>query len=289
MSDNDELNLDSLFEDDAQEGDVPGVEHFSFDEDEPVIEDDVKVDDKFRIEEDPGARKPGRSSKDFEMDMDVLLITAQSSMIIEGIKYLTKKDFSAKALPIFTEAINGIDLYIKILERNPENYYKLAEILHTDIDCREVEKTAFNLYRIQYNDLPSTDDQKLRAYEVLKERLNTGHKKAFISQSMVDMKKYYLMSGEPDQDKLKESISAESQEFKVIISRLRNNITAAIQLLQGGDAEIAKGIKGKDVNIFVVKGSKLLYYYYYMEGNTEARDYYKRLHNNSKKYFIIQE
>ncbi len=289
MSDNDKLNLDSLFEEEPPESESPGGDAFSFDEDEPAIEDEGRLNDEFRLDEDKPEHSKARSSKDFEMDMDALLITAQSSMIIEGIKYLTKKDFSAKALPIFTEAINGIDLYIKILERNPDNYYKLAEILHTDIDCKEVEKTAFNLYRIQYSDLPVTEDQKLRAYEVLKDRLKVGHKKSYISQSIVDLKKYYLMSGEPDQDKMKEAISTSDQEFKVIISRLRTNINTAIELLQEGDAEIAKGIKGKDVNIFVVKGSKLLYYYYYMAGNAEARDYYKRLHNNSKKYFIIQD
>jgi len=88
-----------------------------------------------------------RSSKDFNPDMDMLLLTAQSPMIIEGMKSYTKGDFSSSTLSVYTEALKGVSLYIKILDRNPKNYYKLKALIDSDTDCKEVEDIAFNLYK----------------------------------------------------------------------------------------------------------------------------------------------
>jgi hypothetical protein len=237
---------------------------------------------------DPGDHKK-RSSEDFAPDMDALLLTAQSPMIIEGMKYLTLKDFSSKRHHIFLEAIKGVDLYIKIIERSPSNYRKLSKILSTDIDCMEVEKIAFNLYKNKFSEPPSSDDKKLKAYEMFRERLKNAYNKTLISSSMVGMKKYFLLSGGLDQDKMNQLVKANNPEFKSEIAKLNHNINLAMEILKQTDCEIAKGMKGKDINIFIIKGSQLLYYFYNITGNRETAKYYQRLNENYKKYFIIRE
>src|SRR6056297_822062 len=121
------------------------IDEFTFDEtnepkDVPEAIPEAIPDDKI---EDGGKK---RSFKDFQPDMDALLITAQSPMIIEGMKKYTDKDFSAPTLAVYQESLKGVQLYITIIDRNPQNYHKLKAVINSDIDCQEVEKTAFNLY-----------------------------------------------------------------------------------------------------------------------------------------------
>jgi hypothetical protein len=248
-------------------------------------EADIKTS-KAREEIPPEKR---RSSQDFEPDMDALLITAQSPMILEGMKRLSDKDFSSKTHQVYSESVKGIDLYIKILNRNPNNYKKLAQIIHQDIDCKEVEKMAFNLYTMTYNDEPSTDDQKVVAFEILREGLNTGLKKVYISKSMGYIKKFFLQSGSLDEYQITQLYQKNDSQLKRDISNLNQLLKYAIKLIKAGKGEIAKGVKGKDLNIYIVKASEILFYYCNISGKLHEAKYFKRIMETHKSYFVIRE
>jgi outer membrane murein-binding lipoprotein Lpp len=299
MPKNSDNDFGSLFDDMDSElgsdfGDSPGEisspaeeEEFPFDEaEQPASE---PHDEEPHVEEpvyDPSKR---RTSHDFEPDMDALLITAQSSLIIEGMKCLTQKEFSAKTLQIYTEAIRGVDLYIKILERHPQNYHKLEKIIETDIDCKEVEKIAFHLYEKKINEPPQADSHKLRAFELLRKSLKMGYNKAQVSTSMQAIRGYFLLSGGLDQEKVSKQAMNGSRTLKADIARIRQNLDMALELVSAGDHEIAKGFKGRDVNIFIIKSSQLLAYYYLTIGDSKTEKFYRRMHENYKKYFVVRE
>jgi len=133
---------------------------------------EMEHEEEVEIEEKPPVRR--RTSQDFEKDMDTLLITAQSSMIIEGLRLLTSKDFTSKNLPVYLESIKGVDLFITLLGRDPMNYKKLTKIFNTDIDCQRIEKVTVNLYNNMYNEPPGSDVQWIRAFELLKDTIVTA-------------------------------------------------------------------------------------------------------------------
>jgi hypothetical protein len=237
---------------------------------------------------DPVPVERRRSADDFQPDMDTLLITAQSSMIIEGIKKLSDVDFSSSSLTTYAEAVKGVELYIKIIQRNPDSYRKLSAIISSDMDCSEVERVAFGIYKIKHHDPPETNMEKLQAYQYLKEKLKNGYKKAMISRSMTSIKQYFLLSGGIDQDKLAALISNNDPAFKTDIARLNQNIQIAVDLLEKGDSEITKGLRGRDTNVYTIKVSQLLYFYYHSTGDAKTAEYYKRLYQNYKRYNIIK-
>lgn len=230
-----------------------------------------------------------RSSKDFNPDMDMLLLTAQSAMIIEGMKSYTRGDFSSNTLPVYSEALKGVSLYIKILDRNPNNYNKLKGLIDSDIDCKEVEDIAFNLYRKIHNTEPDSDQEKLSAFEKFESLFRDAVHKASISTSMKLLKKYMLMSGSIDEIKIKERYNNGSTELTADLKNFEQHIKIAHDLLQRGKGEIAKGMKGRDLNIFIIKASYLMYFYYNMNGNDHLAEHFGRIHNNYKKYFIIRD
>jgi len=292
----DNLDFGSLFDEEPgsskehEETTVPDNELFTFDDDfvssdDPVIADETP-DTQKHIEP---IEKKRRSSLDFEPDMDALLLTAQSSMIIEGTKYMGQKLYSQKALPVYTESIKGIDLYIKILERNPHNYHKLSKMIMQDIDCREVERLAFNIYKAKYNDAPETDDQKLRAYELFRDRLKIAYFKSLISQTMAGIKKYFLLSGGVDTEKIDGLIKNEDITLKSDVAKISQHTNLALEMIKHGNAEISSGMKGREMNIFIIRSSELLQYYYTQTGRTQTADYYKRLYTTYSKYFVIRD
>jgi hypothetical protein len=292
--DSDDLDFGSLFDDTSkQNGDditseLPGDDLFSFDgaDESPLTEEVPQADAPEQTEQEPQKKK--RTSRDFEPNMDALLLTAQSSMIIEGMKYMSQKTYNAKALPVYMEAIRGLDLFIKILERNPNNYYKLTEIINMDIDCSEVEKISFNVYRNRFNDYPSSDSQKLKAYEIFRDRLRNAYYKCLISQTMVGMKKYFLMTGSVDTQKIHDGIMGNDATLKSDITKIAQYTNIALEMIKNSNTEIASGMKGRDINIFVIRATEILSYYYSQTGQLQTADYYQRLHENYKKYFVIR-
>ncbi|TFH40802.1 MAG: hypothetical protein E4G96_06825 [Chrysiogenales bacterium] len=235
----------------------------------------------------PSHRK--RTSEDFEPDMDALLITAQSPLIIEGMKCLTMHDFTANTLQIFAESLKGVEIFTKILERNPNNYFKLSAVINTDPDCKEIETVAFQLFKARHHEEAETDGQILKAYEILKNRLKIGYNKALVSSSMISIKKYYLLSGGLDREKISRMVIDRNKELKADIIRYIQHLNVAVQLMKIGDFEITKGLKGREINNFLIRASQLLSYYYLAAGDGNAEEYYRRMHDNYRKYFIIRE
>ncbi|MCX8122718.1 MAG: hypothetical protein N3F66_00965 [Spirochaetes bacterium] len=230
-----------------------------------------------------------RSSRDFQPDMDALLITAQSSMIIEGMKKYSERDFSAANLPIYLEALNGVNLYIKILDRNPKNYHKLKAVINADPDCQEVEKIAFNLYKKMFGTEPETDQEKLVAFEKFSALFKDAVNRATIATSMKEIKKYFLLSGGLDEIKVTQLVAQNDEELRKDISNLQRYIAMGLAYIEKGNIEIIKGLKGRDLNNFVVRGSQLLAYYFKLIHNERLADYYARINSIYSKYFVIKE
>ena len=69
-----------------------------------------------------------------------------------------------------------------------------------------------------------------------------------------------------------------------IVPQIQN----AISMLKAGKGEMSPGMKGKDMNIFIIKASQLLYVYYRETGQVKLADYYLRIYDNYKKYFVIR-
>lgn len=296
-NDHDDFQLDSIFEDDAELDEAfkeEGEHRTVNDELNEELKGEFTIDEldedftEAPIEETPATQKK-RSFLDFEPDMDAILLTAQSSMIIEGIKSYSKKQFSAKTMNIYVEALKGAELYIKILNRNPDNYHKLKVLIDQDIDCQEVEKTAFNIYLKVHGVPPENDKEKLEAFEMLHKLFTEAINKASISKTMITIKQYYLLSGGLDEAKVQSLIENDNIEFKATINNLNHQVNIATNMLKKGKAEIAQGLKGQDLNIFVIKSSQLLSFYYKIIGNEQLAEYYMRINDIYKKYFIIRE
>ena len=229
-----------------------------------------------------------RTLSDFEPDMDALLMTAQSSMIIEGMEQYDNKNFASETLQVYLEALKGVDLYIKILNRNPNNYRKLKNLIDADPDCQQVETIAFNLYKKKFDTTPDTDRERLEAFEMFKMIFKQSANKASISKSMKLLRKYYLLSGGLDTEKIHESVNNDSLEIKKDVNYFHQHMNLAINIIKKDDGELTRGLRGRDLNVFITKVSELLAYYYKIHENTKVSDYYLRIHNIYKKYFIMK-
>jgi len=264
---------------------------FLFDEapeinDQQVAEEQSQPDIQEDLYEDSSLQK--RTSADFEPDMQLILITAQSSMIIEGMKLISQHDFKSKNTAIFSEAIRGVELYMKILERNPDNYRKVMSMLASDQDCMDVQKITFNLYKNVYGELPDSDSQKLKGFELIRDRLQNGYYKSLIASSLINIKKYYLLSGTLDTVKIDKELKINPDVIKKEMLCYSRHINIARELIKSGNFEINKGMKGRELNVFIIKSSQLLDYYYTKTGNSEKAAFYLRLNENFKKYFVIR-
>ena len=297
---NDDGSIDNLFDD----TDIPNpvgappiptadrqTDTSIFDE----IESDTSLNDSEENEvsdffpgNDPVAEDRKRSSKDFELDMDAILITAQSSMIMEGIQCYSDKDFSPTSLPIYIEALKGIDLYIKIIDRNPNNYNKLKKLIDSDFDCQRVENTVFNLFKKVFHRLPEDNSEKILAFEKFRQLFENAMNKATISASSKMIKKYHLISGGLDEKKIINLINSRNKEVMSDMNALMGHIKTAIDMVNKGNFEIVKGLRGKDLNAYIINGTMLLYFYYTKTGNTQVAAHYRRIHENFKKYFITK-
>jgi len=302
MADND---FDNLFDDNDAGSQKNNDDLFAFDDNEnlfkkeelsnsKVIEEEIVELESNVIEKEPEIAetiKPQkkRSSQDFICDMDALLLTAQSPMIIEGMKYLTMKKFSADKKSTFAEAVKGIELFITILKRNPNNYYKLSELISEDIDCREVERSAMSLYFSKFSTSPETDIQKLNAFELFRDRLRNGYYKCLINDSRKRIKIYFLYSGGLNKEKIIALINENNSQFHNEIGHLVTIADIAFKLTKTGNSELTQGMKGRDMNSYIVRSCELLSFYHFQTGHKKNENYYKRLHENYSRYFVIRE
>lgn len=294
MSGSDKFDFDSLMDEELPDS---GDDFFLFDSEPDVKNDKIDSSDTDNFDEEllpdedisePDCSAQKRTSADFSPDMDALLLTAQSSMIIEAMKYISQHDFKSKNITVFTEAIKGIDLYMKILERNPENFKKLTSILSSDQDCMDVQNITFNLFRNITGELPQSDTHKLKAFELIKEKLKNAYNKSLITSSIVSIKKFYLLSGSIDMVKIDEALRNDPDSLKVQINTFMKHINIGRQMIKSGNAEIVKGMKGKELNVFIVKAAQLLVYYFGRTGNAEHQLFYSKLHENFKNYFVVR-
>ena len=291
MSGSDKFDFDSIMDDDLPDS---GDDFFQFDSEPNDKKETINTDnyndeltpDEEILETDCSSQK--RTSADFSPDMDALLLTAQSSMIIEAMKQISLHDFKSKNMSVFTEAIKGIDLYMKILERNPENFKKLTAILSSDQDCMDVQNITFNLYRNVTGELPQSDAQKLKAFELINERLKNAYNKSLITSSIVSIKKFYLLSGTLDMMKVDDALKNDPEGLRNQIATFIRHINIGRQMIKSGNAEIVKGMKGKELNVFIVKAAQLLVYYFGRTGDSEHQLFYSKLHDNFKKYFVVR-
>ncbi|MCL2154728.1 MAG: hypothetical protein FWH53_03585 [Leptospirales bacterium] len=281
----DQEKFDFNFNDDFSASD----DDFSFfDEDNSKIDQSQKNEKQNNKPTETENSSNKRTSADFSPDMEALLITAQSSMIIEAMKLISLNDFKAKNTAVFSEAINGIDLYIKILERNPSSFRKLMSNLSNDKECMDVQRISFNLFKNATGEIAETDTQKLRSFELVKERLKIAYNKCLVVTSIGNIKKYFLLSGSLDIIKTRNEINKNGAQFKNQLADFARHINIGRQLIQSKNSEITKGMKGKEINVFIVKATELLAYYFSAIGNKERQTYYSRLNENFKKYFIIR-
>jgi len=291
MPDSDKYDFDSLIENDIPDS---GDDFFLFD-DEPANDKkpenidkyvDESIPDEYAPEPDFSGQK--RSSADFSPDMDALLLTAQSPMIIEAMKLISLHDFKSKNVSIFSEAIKGVDLYKKILERNPENFKKLTSTLASDQDCMDVQKITFNLFRNVTGELPVSVSDKSKAFELLNDRIKNAYNKSLISSSIVSIKKFYLLSGTLDTLKIDSEFNNNPVQLKNQVSSYIRHINMGREMIKSGNAEIVKGMKGKELNVFIVKAAQMLVYYFGRTGETELQTFYDKLYKNFKNYFIVR-
>jgi len=234
------------------------------------------------------SRTRKRSSADFSPDMDLLLLTAQSSMILEGMKLISQHDFKSSNVGAYAEALRGVDLYIKIIQRNPATYKKLSSMLAKDIDCMEVQKVTFNLYKNVYDEIPESDTQKLKAFELIRDTLQNAYSKSLISLSLIEIKKYFLMTGDPDYSKIGNAILSEKDKGAAEFLKMEKHVDLARKLLKTGNFEINKGMKGREINVFIMKASLILSYYYSETNLKDKSVFYNKLHDNFKKYFVVK-
>ncbi|HPS59126.1 MAG TPA: hypothetical protein PK514_13560 [Spirochaetota bacterium] len=260
----------------------------TFDNDDFFLENEEKNTKPVNPEEEQAPSGGRRSSADFEPDMDLLLISAQTPMIIEGMKLISNHDFRSRNVVIFSEAIKGIELYMKILQRNPGNFRKVSSMMSTDPDFCDLLKITSNLYRNLFDELPSTDSNKLKSFELVKDHLDTALKKSLISSSLVSIKKYFLLTGDPDTLKIDAAVNANPDKTRSEFAGYGRHVNFARELIKSGNFEINKGMKGKEMNVFIVRATMLLIYYYTKTGETQYASYYQRLNDNFKKYFVIR-
>lgn len=282
-NDNNDFNLDSFLDEGNEFQDL-----FDNQEDIKKSSQPLSAPDICQKRPDYQVNKK-RTISDFEPNMDALLMTAQSSMINEGINYFNKNNFTPKALPIYVEAMKGVDFYIKIMDRNPNNYRKLKALIDSDPDCQYVEKFAFKLYAESHEELPDTDKEKIEAFEMLHKLFADAKNKASISKTMIILRKYFLMSGGLDTDKIYTDIHNSANEAKRDFAAILQHLKLALVLVKRGKGEITEGLKGKDLNVFVIRASELLSYYCRLQNNEKAADYYERINSLYKRYYVVKE
>lgn len=286
MSDFDSFEFDLLDDDEivSPENDILMMDEAESSDDSNKVKKTIPENN----EDAPGTVSRKRSSADFSPDMDLLLLTAQSSMILEGMNLIFKHDFKSTNLLSFSEAVKGVDLHIKILQRNPGNYKKLSSMLSTDTECMEVQKITFNLYKNVYDELPESETQKLRAFELIRDSLHNGYCKSLISLALIEIKRFYFMTGDPDFSKIDEVINTKADKGASYFFKLEKHVDVARKLLKTGNFEINKGMKGREINNFIVKASQILSYYFSKTSFNEKSNFYNKLHENFKKYFVVK-
>lgn len=249
-----------------------------------ISTEDIIVNDNIEINESVSEQK--RTSKDFNLDMDAILITAQSPMIIEAMKYYTKSIFSAKTLKLYKEALNGVEIYIKILDRNPQNYKKLKSVVLSDPDCIEVEKIAFELFEKAYEHKPQINTEKLKAFELFSGMLKTAVDKASIYTVNDLLKSFFHLSGDINIDYTKNEFINNNSSFRNYINLLNVKMKLSQRFLKQVNLHLLDRKERTFFNKFIAKASLVIYHYFMFINDSQNANFYQRLHENYIKYYM---
>lgn len=161
-------------------------------------------------------------------------------------------------------------------------------MLSKDKECMEVQKITFNLYKTVYEELPESESQQQRAFELIRDTLHNGYNKSLISFALLEIKKFYFMTGDPDFSKIDEVIKTGKDKGASYFLKLEKYVAIARNLLKTGNFEINKGMKGREINVFIVKASQVLFYYFSKTNYNDKANFYNKLYENFKKYFIVK-
>lgn len=254
--------------------------------DTALMTDTVSISKTGRQESKPKTVRK-RSLSDFEPDMDALLITAQSVMIKEGINLFMSKNYSASTLDTYTEAIKGIELYIKLLSRNPDNVNKIAEIKKRDADCNEVVSIAYNLYKKLYKKNPESIVQKIRAFKIVRLLFEDALNKSSINYSRSQLRFFYFLSGDLDEHKVKLCVENNDPGLQDLIKKLDSQIRVAIKMAKKNNYDGESGITSRDVNTYIIRASGLLKCYYTLTNNFHSSRYHARIYDIYTKFCIV--
>jgi hypothetical protein len=230
-----------------------------------------------------------RTSKDFNPDMDAIVLTAQSPMITESIQLLSSGDYSQKALGIYKEGQIGIALYIKILDRNPENYKKLQEVICSDGDCLEVENRAFGLFSKKHGHPPVDNREKIIAFEMLNMVIKNALSKAMLQLDMDSLRPYLTLHGTVNADIIRQNFTRARTKLEKMVTTLPSSISIAKKILETGSFTALNASKEKiRFSTFIMTATSFLYHYYSLKGNLDAAKTYLRMHETHKKYWITR-
>jgi hypothetical protein len=228
-----------------------------------------------------------RTSKDFNPDMDAIVLTAQSPMITESILHLSRGDYSQKALGIYKEGQIGIAVYIKILDRNPENYKKLQEVILSDHDCQEVENRAFSLFSKKNGHPPIDNREKIVAFEMLNMIIKNALSKAMLQLDMDSLRPFLTLHGTINANTIKQTFDRSYAKIEKIAVSLPSSLSIAKKILETGSFTAVNASKEKvKFSSFIMTATLFLYHFYSLKGNLDAAKTYLRMHETHKKYWV---
>jgi hypothetical protein len=228
-----------------------------------------------------------RSSKDFNPDMDILVLTAQSPMITDAIKLFFNSDYSKKSVEIYQEALRGINIYIKILDRNPQNYMKLQSFISTDSDCQEVEKTAFILFEKKYQHIPTDNKEKIISFELLLHLIKNAHARSILFQDIEKIRPFLTLHGTVNKDAINSAFKSSYKSLEAIVESFHNSVIVAKNIVERNQYT-SSDIRKERVRIsgFLLSSSFFLYHFYSLKGELDLAKKYLLMHETHKKYFI---
>ena len=162
-------------------------------------------------------------------------------------------------------------------------------MIDLDPDCQQVENFAFDLFLKSSGSIPVTDKEKIRAFELFRRLLLIAKNKSSINKTRKLLKKYSLISGGLDTEKIYNTLQSTDSKDKNDFSLIQTLLKVALKIMKTGDFIISKGMKGKELNIFIIEASELLALYCKLQNNSPAAEYYNKINHHYKKYFMMQE
>jgi hypothetical protein len=253
-----------------------------FDDDFEKVEDLTPLVD-FQTNEIDSSQKR-RSSKDFNPDMDTLVISAHATFVIEALSLFSKGDFSEKSIAIYSEAQSCMGVLIKILERSPSNNYKLQILFNADAECMEIEKTAFGLFQKKNKVLPKDNGEKILAFQMMQGLFRNGLIRARIAQDIELLRQFCFSRGIINPDLVIRTLNNENNQCAIIVKSLQQTLPQTIHIVNKGIYITSDTTKEKKTYIsFIINSSLFLFHFFNETGAIEECTKYLRIHDTYQK------